>query len=308
MPFRVKQIVVAILYRLDQFLPHGIDIYARNRCWPWKPALDAVELHLADRCNMNCTGCSHFSPFADEWQADASRIADDLSVLMAKFPGGIRHVNLLGGEPLLHRDVCGVIECVRVVCPKAKITIVTNGLLLLSQNVQFWNTCRRARVHLNLTLYGPMKTKRRAIVDKCSLEHVPLRVQERDVFFARMVPDGSSNPTRAFRFCRRTTYCPYLREGRLYICAQAYHIRDFAREASKSGLPNVDGFDEGLDIRQNGLSWRNILDYLMRPGKVCRFCSDSLRLMEWGNDGSRNIVDWLRYRVSGKVEAMREAK
>lgn len=31
-----------------------------------KPSLDYVEFHLADHCNLNCRGCGHFSPIADE--------------------------------------------------------------------------------------------------------------------------------------------------------------------------------------------------------------------------------------------------
>ena len=290
-PFHIKQIIVAIQYRIDQWLPRCLGVYVRNRCWPWKPVLDAVELHLSDRCNMNCTGCAHFSNFADEWQADSTHIQRDLVQLKTKFKGGIRHVNLLGGEPLLNRKVCSIIKSVRTACPRAKITMVTNGLLLLAQPSGFWETCRNAKVHLNLTLYGPVAGKRQNLLDKCTEERVPIRIQEGNEFFAKMKPDGNSNPRKAFGFCRRTTYCPYLREGRLYVCAQAYHIRDFVREVRKAGYAIDDVRDEGLDIYKKDLSGRRILHYLMTPGPVCRFCADSVRLMKWSR-GSKDIRDW----------------
>ena len=79
--------------------------------------LDAVELHLADRCNMNCTGCSHFSPFADEWYASLDQIAEDLKLLSSKFDGRIRHINVLGGEPLLNKNLSAIFSWIRAAFP-----------------------------------------------------------------------------------------------------------------------------------------------------------------------------------------------
>jgi hypothetical protein len=30
----------------------------------------SFETHMVDHCNLDCWGCSHFSPLADEWFAD----------------------------------------------------------------------------------------------------------------------------------------------------------------------------------------------------------------------------------------------
>ncbi len=291
MVFKIKQMILWVAYRVDQWLPRGLGVCIRNRCWPWRPVLDAVELHLADRCNMNCTGCSHFSPFADEWYASVEDVGRDLRMLRAKFPGGIRHVNLLGGEPLLNRDVCAIIDRVKTECPEALVTVVTNGLVLLEQPPEFWEVCRRTGVRLNLTRYKPVVPKRGAIEERCRQERVPLRVQKGAEFFARMVPDGTVDVTAAFRFCRKTTYCPYLREGRLYRCAQAYHIRDFVRAVRDSGTEMSDVFDNGLDLRKTDLRGMGILRHLMTPGAVCRFCADRVRLMAWSN-GSKDVRDW----------------
>ena len=291
MIFRLKQLFFWIAYRLDQFLPTSIGVLFRNRCWPWRLVLDAVELHLADRCNMNCTGCSHFSPFAAEWFADVDQVGRDLAALREKFKGGIRHVNLLGGEPLLNADVCAILCRVKESCPEAQVTLVTNGLNLLEQPAMFWETCRRVHVRLNLTLYGPVAAKCAQIEQKCLSENVPLRVQRGDVFFARMVPKGTSSAQRSFRFCRKTTYCPYLRGGRLYTCAQAYHIRDFVRAVRASGREMNEVVDEGIDVRDAFWSGKKVLRYLMTPSIVCQYCAERMRLMPWSN-GSRDVRDW----------------
>ena len=253
--------------------------------------LDAVELHLADRCNMNCTGCSHFSPFADEWYASLDQIAEDLKLLSSKFDGRIRHINVLGGEPLLNKNLCAIISWIRAAFPRAVITMVTNGIALLDQRKDFWEMCRRVRLRINITLYSPMDTKCEAIERKCTEEGVSFRVQKGNEFFAKMIPDGTGDARKSFRFCRNTTYCPYLRDGCLFKCAQSYHIRDFIRATRRSGLGIEDIHDEGIDLRTTELRGMGILRYLMSPGVVCRFCADHVRLMPWSN-GSRDVRDW----------------
>ena len=282
MIFRIKQLILSFLYRLDQLLPRSLGVYVRNRCVPWCLVLDAVELHLADRCNMNCTGCSHFSPFAAEWYANPDVVERDLKALNGKFKGGIRHVNLLGGEPLLHGDVIGVIKRVRRACPKAIVSMVTNGLMLLDEPSEFWQTCRDLRVKINLTLYPPMYPKRDAIERKCREEGVRLRVLSGDVFFAKMVPDGSANAAKSFQTCRFTTYCPYLREGHLYRCAQEYHIADFIEGVGGKG---------GIVVDDEAVGALDILFYLMSPGKVCSYCFEKLRFFPWSR-GSSDKADW----------------
>lgn len=291
MVFRLKQIILSVLYRIDQCVPLWLGVCLRNRCWPWRPVLDAVELHLADRCNMNCTGCSHFSPFADEWYASPERVIEDLRRLSSKFGGRVRHVNVLGGEPLLNKDLRDIICRIRAAFPHALLTMVTNGLVLLDQSQEFWEMCRRARLRINVTLYAPMAAKCDAIERKGREEGVALRVQKGDEFFAKMLPCGDGDARKSFRFCRKTTYCPYLRDGRLYTCAQAFHIRDFIRVAKKAGIKVDEIHDDGIDLRTAELNGMDILRYLMSPGVVCRFCADHVRLMRWSN-GSKDVRDW----------------
>lgn len=286
MIFRMKQVILSCLYWLDQQVPADIGIWLRNRCFPWYPVLDVVEFHLTDQCNMNCTGCSHYSPFAEKWLADRESVQRDLAALRMKFKGGIRHVNLLGGEPLLHPDLIGFLRCVKETCPETLVTIVTNGILLLKQSEEFWQACRDVGCRINVSLYGPVAAQRADIEAKGRRERVPIRINVSDVFFARMVPDGSVCAKSAFRFCRRTTYCPYLREGRLYPCAQAYHIRDFAR-ACKKELEA----DAGIDIHSS-IGAVAILRYLLTPSVVCRYCKDRARLMRWRNS-SHDVSEWL---------------
>ena len=85
----------------------------------------ALEYHLADHCNLNCAGCTHFSPIAKPHFASLERFEENLKKLK-EWNFEIGQFNLLGGEPLLHSQVRDFIEVAHkyLTCP---ICIKTNG-------------------------------------------------------------------------------------------------------------------------------------------------------------------------------------
>src|SRR5512139_246408 len=50
-----------------------------------KPALAYLELHVTDHCNMNCSGCGHFSNVAPDWYADLASHDRDMRRLSQLF-------------------------------------------------------------------------------------------------------------------------------------------------------------------------------------------------------------------------------
>ncbi len=298
MAFWMKRMFFWVVFRLDQMLPPSLGVLVRNRTWPWgRPVLDAVELHVTDHCNMNCTGCSHFSPFSPKWFADIPSTLRDLKALRARFRR-IRHVNLLGGEPLLHPRCGDLVAGVRSVCPDAVITVVTNGLALRPAQdgadgpsavaAAFLSACRESRARVKWTLYPPMRAFRRQVQEMFRKAGVSLRIEEGDEFWARLVPEGNVDVRKAFRFCRRMMYCPYLRDGHLYTCAQAYHLKDVAAKAGFAAPPAG-----GMDVYDDALTGREMLRRLMSPCAACAYCADSVRLMRWSRGGT-DAAEWMR--------------
>jgi MoaA/NifB/PqqE/SkfB family radical SAM enzyme len=74
-----------------------------------KPVLPYVEMHVVDHCNLNCKGCSHFSPIADELFTDIGEFTRDLQQLR-RLVSNIEVIRLMGGEPLLHPNITDFIR------------------------------------------------------------------------------------------------------------------------------------------------------------------------------------------------------
>jgi ABC-2 type transport system ATP-binding protein len=72
------------------------------------------EIHLTDKCNLNCAGCLHFSSLCDEADfLDISEYEKDLQRISQLTEGKIADIRILGGEPLLHPEVNVFLELTR---------------------------------------------------------------------------------------------------------------------------------------------------------------------------------------------------
>ena len=123
-----------------------------------KPVLAYLEIHIVDQCNLNCKGCGHFSPIADEWFIDPDIYAHDITQLKKLF-SAIRVIRIMGGEPLLHPKIEQLLLQTRNSFPKADLRIVTNGILLDQMPNSFWETCKINHVSFDITVYPPVKNK-----------------------------------------------------------------------------------------------------------------------------------------------------
>ena len=117
------------------------------------PELIQLEFHLADHCNLNCKGCSHFSNLVPAPVfADKEQFIRDLKQLAACF-SQIHNFYLLGGEPLLNSEIGDYITAIHKTFPYTRIIIVTNGLLLLSIKAPLIQIIKENHVHISISDY-----------------------------------------------------------------------------------------------------------------------------------------------------------
>lgn len=285
---KLKSIVLGWIYRIAARLPTPLAVLLVNRTLPWgRPVLDYLEFHLADHCNLNCAGCTHFAPYASKRFAEIKQVERDFTRLKMLFKN-IRHVRIMGGEPLLHPDAAAFVRLVRSMFPHSKVRLVTNGIKLLEGSDYIHEVLAamgETGVGMDWTLYPPLERRREEIVRLCAENGVDLRISENSSFHARMRLHGDVPVAKAFSWCRQFIYCPLLDNGRIYICAQAHYIGYYNRAAGTSVMS-----DAGIDIYT--ASAREILLYLMRPSPACAYCDTEVRTFEWRN--KVRLEDWWR--------------
>ncbi len=115
--------------------------------------LRGFELHLVDHCNLNCRGCTHFSPLAEKNFLSKQDFEKDFCRLSDLTQGNVDYIHLLGGEPLLHPDILFFLKRARDFFNETAINLITNGILLKKQNDKFYETCRENKINIILTYY-----------------------------------------------------------------------------------------------------------------------------------------------------------
>jgi organic radical activating enzyme len=262
-----------------------------------RPTLRYFEAHLVDHCNLNCRRCGHFSPLATASSGSFAAIESytrDLTRLAELF-SAISRIHLMGGEPLLHPGVGDFVRATRRAFPWAEICVVTNGILLPTIPERVWSILRDDRAVLRLSVYPLNRSAGRQTVEDYaeSVVHRGIRVEVAKVeqFGAYLNVNGDSDPTVAMEACRKSFYCPFLADGRMYICVMPAKVRYF-NEAYGQRIPD-DGY---VDIHAAGVTGRIILERLETPGVACRFCRSTPLSFDWtlGRDGPE---DWVAARA-----------
>lgn len=127
-----------------------VRLYHMRRTMPLR-----LEINLTQACNLNCKGCTHYSPIAPKDDAEQLSIIKANVEHLAKIKGAeqIAQLYLIGGETLLYPHLNEAIEIAREFFPATPISIFTNGLLIPKMPDDFWDTCRKHRVLIDITRY-----------------------------------------------------------------------------------------------------------------------------------------------------------
>lgn len=85
-----------------------------------------ITIAIWNKCNNNCLMCTNPPGYKKEKDYDYEKLIDRYKNLDSKE----REIYLTGGEPTFHPRFFNFLNFLRKKCPKAKITIVTNGRFL----------------------------------------------------------------------------------------------------------------------------------------------------------------------------------
>jgi organic radical activating enzyme len=293
LPRKTKLVINEIHYK----------IYGRKM--PWSQL--KFEIHLVDRCNLNCAGCLHFSQLCkdtnilglDDYENDCRRI----SILT---DGKIANILLLGGEPLLHPNVIDLIIITRKYFPNKNesnntgiIELVTNGILLPEQNDEFWKKCRDNHIKIVISTY-PIKIKLETIKEKANKFNVELKINSDEIQdkmtglasqWAKIPMDinGLQDHKNSFSKCFLSGNCFQLVRGKIFKCARIAYINYF----NKTYNLNMEiSENDYIDIyKANNIS--EILYKLSTPASFCRYCK--VDKITWDNKWKKSKMELNEY-------------
>lgn len=254
------------------------------------------EVHLSEHCNLNCKGCDHFSPLAEQKFADIDVFKKDFHRMSVLFENCVKSINLLGGEPLLNKNICDFMIIARNSFPlySTEIRLVTNGLLLESMEKGFWKTCEKQNIHIYITKY-PINLDYKKLFELANKQNVFIEFYdpvdgEKELYRVPLKLKGDMDPKRSYYKCPCANVCCFLKEGRLYTCTLVPNIEHFTKFF---GVDLHVSDEDSIDIYK-AVDKNEIFNFLSRPIPFCRYCDTEAKVygIKW-ETSKKKMDEWM---------------
>lgn len=264
----------------------AIATYRRNKKNPLR-----LEFILSDYCNLNCKGCTHFSPVAPRDFLPVERFESNARHISAVVADEVMDIYLIGGEPLLYPYLKEVMVTARKYFPKQRISIFTNGLLLPKMDEVFWNLCKSLDIVIAMTRY-PVKFDYDAAIDLCRHHRVNYNIfgdrSMADSFFRFGLDESrSQNPVISHFKCFNRG-CISVTADKIFPCSisacSGYLNKAFGTEFTHRPADFI-CISELKDISEI----RRLRD---KPVPFCRYCVNPPRTVPY-SASKREISEWV---------------
>jgi MoaA/NifB/PqqE/SkfB family radical SAM enzyme len=253
-----------------------------------------IGIHITDHCNLNCVGCDHFSSIAAERFIDVKIFEQDCVCLSRLGKENIEQIKMFGGEPLLHPQLYELMSIARKYFDNSDINILTNGILLLKQTDQFWQSCKKNNVKIVITKY-PIQINFRAIEQKIKKHNVNFEYYDNRRITKKMhrIPldeKGEQNIYENYELCYKANTCIILDEGKIYTCATIPYVKYFNKFFNQH-FPITDR--DFVDIYKVK-NMDEIFNFLCHPMAFCRYCNikDTVYDINW-RVSKKEISEWM---------------
>lgn len=230
------------------------------------------EVDIAMHCNLKCKSCHHFSPLAAPEVTDLNVFHRDMGRMGELFCDCCERIYLLGGEPLLNKDIAEYLPVARRNFPKTRIELITNGLWLARMTDSFWAALRDNEIQVSVTKY-PIEADYRKMKALCEengvlFEFFGNESDNKHMSYYPLDCYGRQKSAENFYLCNMANKCITLKSGKLYPCVvppNIYHFNNYFGESLV--VDDKDGIDIYLAKDKD-----EILEFLANPIPFCRYC------------------------------------
>lgn len=209
-----------------------------------------VELHISDKCNLNCKGCTHFSPLFEEIGADFEQKIGDIRQLKKIF-SDIFRVDILGGEPLLNPELKKYIVTLRKELPNSFIQIYTNGILIPKLSADVLKAIHDYNIAISISEYYPTHKMIDEIVCCLNQYHIRYRIAEYNSKQLFNKPISTSVKSKYPQKCI-SDGCITVSNGMISRCPTLMYINKFNevfhQDLPTDGIYRISDYSDGEEL------------------------------------------------------------
>ena len=254
--------------------------------------IQSLEYHVVDHCNLNCAGCSHFSPLAEHWFVDPEDFEKEWKEV-ADCGLKIKRIRILGGEPLLHPELGYMLKCVRCLFPDSDINVLTNATLLKKRKIELLPIFVRNDISITTSYYPGLNLNYKEL-----LSGFPkVEMYNKSGFWNISLHDKADFPKEGFYSCFSGSIakCYYLKDGRIYPCCVIPNLPHFIKyfdEAAAMDLAKIPVESAGITVKDH--TPEEIEKFLNTPTDFCAHCNiDNAKIIHPWRVTEHKIEEWM---------------
>lgn len=254
--------------------------YCINCCDWGDIVLPQAEIHVSDYCNLNCRGCTHYSPIFDRILPNTKERIHDIKLLALKF-SHVVDFYLLGGEPFLNPDIEEYILSAYTLLPNSRIHIVTNGLLLPKIPEKIFTTIRKYDVDISISEYKPTHDRIdeiKMVLDKNNIKY-DIRPFDQKQLFNK--PLTKMCNTDYEKLCI-SNGCVNIWNGKIARCPSLMYVQELN---AKFGL-NLPS--DGIYSLEDKMPGERLKELLKEEVPLCSYCVKNP--IEWSCCGANPVA------------------
>lgn len=232
--------------------------------------LKYVEIPITTNCTLKCKECCNLIQYYQKpYMVDADRLIEDVQKL-TEAVDGIHMLRILGGEPLLHRDLAKILEKLAADKKVRNIQVVTNGTLLFSDHViDVMKKC--PQISVDISNYEEKSTKKLELAGQLKENHITYYTQEDRIFWTASADVGMRNRTAEQLkevFAQCSMDCINMLNGKLHLCPRSAHGMDLKiMDDNPDDYVNIREMDSAGTIRKRLYKLLNVKSIL-----ACDYC------------------------------------
>lgn len=280
-----------------------------------KPVLPFLETMATQACNLSCCGCTNYSDLPFKERVQWTTVEQWLKAWLNKID--IQDFGIIGGEPLLNRDIESWLYGCRQLMPEAQLRFTTNGLLMQSPDQwlrifdEIGNIVFKITVHvedegLEALIEKIFSLRRWEPVYEHGIHRwqtnngVRLQINRPTSFiktysgtYSNMMPHYS-DPTKAFDLCVQKT-CPLLYNGKIYKCSTAGLLPTVLTKVNPVTAESWNRFlDPGILPSSDLADIQRFIDNFGKANSICAQCpQDNSALVDHRSTVSNKKITYL---------------
>lgn len=224
-----------------------------------------LEYPIAYHCNLNCKGCSHFSPLVEKEFTEFEKFEKDF-IKLEEFIPHIGVIRILGGEPLLNSEVDRYIRLTRRLYKYSNIVLVTNGILVKNMPDSLLDCIKENDVSVEISVYPPLHKTIDSILAFLQKNNIKITMGNSCEFMPTFSAKRSRYP---YMNLERTCRYYYFADGYLSACMLMHDIK-FYNEYFNENLSGEDGL---INVYDKDMTQELMMKKLRTPLELCDHCA-----------------------------------